>query len=111
MTAIYWPNSPTFNYPSPIGRIELSGSYLVWKKTRMAGLQSREGRMMIDSVVWAQHINVTDEVLPCRISDHELQTIAGRELGRRRVSTDKTIIVVCDHSTTLTTIQFTSRKP
>jgi len=26
----------------------------------MAGLQSGEGRMMIDSVVWAQHINVTD---------------------------------------------------
>jgi len=26
----------------------------------MAGLQSREGRMMIDSVVWAQYINVTD---------------------------------------------------
>jgi len=29
-------------------------------KTRMAGLHSREGRMMIDSVVWAQYINVTD---------------------------------------------------
>jgi len=26
----------------------------------MAGLQSGEGRMMIDSVVWAQYINVTD---------------------------------------------------
>jgi len=26
----------------------------------MAGLQSGEGRMMIDSVVWAQNINVTD---------------------------------------------------
>jgi len=26
----------------------------------MAGLQSGAGRMMIDSVVWAQHINVTD---------------------------------------------------
>jgi len=26
----------------------------------MAGLQSAEGRMMIDSVVWAQYINVTD---------------------------------------------------
>jgi len=33
----------------------------IWSgKTRMAGLQSGEGRMMIDSVVWAQHINVTD---------------------------------------------------
>jgi len=36
-----------------------AGSYLVWK-TRMAGLQSREGRTMIDSVVWAQYINVLD---------------------------------------------------
>jgi len=33
----------------------------IWSgKTRMAGLQSGEGRMMIDSVVWAQYINVTD---------------------------------------------------
>jgi len=38
-------------------------SYLahIWcEKTRMAGLQSEESRMMIDSVVWAQYINVTD---------------------------------------------------
>jgi len=26
----------------------------------MAGLQSGEGRIMIDSVVWAQYINMTD---------------------------------------------------
>jgi len=26
----------------------------------MAGLQSGEGRMPIDSVIWAQNINVTD---------------------------------------------------
>jgi len=26
----------------------------------MAGLQSGEGRMMIEPVVWAQYINVTD---------------------------------------------------
>jgi len=26
----------------------------------MAGLQSGEGRMMIDSVIWAEYINVTD---------------------------------------------------
>jgi len=33
----------------------------VWRgKTRMAGLQSGEDHMMIDSVVWAQYINVTD---------------------------------------------------
>jgi len=29
-------------------------------KTRMAGLQSGEGSMMIDAVVWTQYINVTD---------------------------------------------------
>jgi len=34
--------------------------HIGYGKTRMAGLQSDEGRMMIDSVVWAQHINVTD---------------------------------------------------
>jgi len=34
---------------------------LVWcGKFRMAGLQSSEGRMMIDSVVWAQCFKVTD---------------------------------------------------
>jgi len=31
------------------------------KRTRMAGLQSGKGRTMIDSVVWAQYINVTDK--------------------------------------------------
>jgi len=29
-------------------------------KTQMAGLQSGEGRMMIDSVIWAQFISMTD---------------------------------------------------
>jgi len=34
---------------------------LIWYgKTRMARLQSGEGRVIIDSVVWAQHINVID---------------------------------------------------
>jgi len=50
-----------FDAFSEVDFLELSGSYLVaYKKTRMAGLQSGEGRMMIDSVVWAQYINVTD---------------------------------------------------
>jgi len=31
-----------------------------YEKTRTAGLQSRGSRMMIDSVVWAQCINVTE---------------------------------------------------
>jgi len=34
--------------------------HIWYGKTRMAGLQSGEGRVMINSVVWAQHINVTD---------------------------------------------------
>jgi len=41
--------------------IPLSYRVHIWcGKTRMAGLQSGEGRMMIDSVVWARYINVTD---------------------------------------------------
>jgi len=36
-----------------------SGSYFVWENS-MAGLQFGDGRMMIDSVVWTQYINVTD---------------------------------------------------
>jgi len=51
--------SPTFDALNEGHLLELSGSYLVWE-TRMAGLQSGEGRMMIDSVVWTQHINMTD---------------------------------------------------
>jgi len=59
MTAIYWldfPISPThlsldaFNEGDSLW---LSGSNFMWK-TRMAGLQSGEDRMMIDLVVWAQ---------------------------------------------------------
>jgi len=34
----------------------------VWYgKTRMAGQQSREGRMMIDSVISAHYVNVSDK--------------------------------------------------
>jgi len=65
MTAIYWPDFPTFTHP--LLSYDLSegipSSYRVniWRgKTRMVGLQSGEGRTMIDSVVWAQYINVTD---------------------------------------------------
>jgi len=34
--------------------------HIWYDRTRMAELQSCEGRMMIDSVVWVQYINVTD---------------------------------------------------
>jgi len=39
-------------------------------KTRMAGLQSGEGRTMIDSVVWAQYINVTDRHTDSHVAIH-----------------------------------------
>jgi len=65
MTAIYWPDFATFAYLSLIdaldGGMSLSYRVHIWYgETRMAGLQSGEGRMMIDSVVWAQYVNVTD---------------------------------------------------
>jgi len=53
VTAIYWPDFPTFTYYilfaalSEGDPVELSIS--IWYgKTRMAGLQAGEGRMMID---------------------------------------------------------------
>jgi len=42
----------------------------------MAGLQSGEGRTMIDSVVWAQYINVTD-----RHTDSHVATANATALG------------------------------
>jgi len=65
MAAIFWPDFPTFISSLPFGSPNEGdpSSYQVhiWhEKTRMAGLQSGEGRMLIDSVVWAQCIYVTD---------------------------------------------------
>jgi len=40
-------------------RPSISSSYHLVRETRTAGLQSGEGLMMMDSVVWAQYINVT----------------------------------------------------
>jgi len=34
--------------------------HIYYGETRMAGLQSGEGRLVIDSVVWAQYSNLTD---------------------------------------------------
>jgi len=62
MTAIDCPTFLTFTHLTPSMR-KITSSYRVhiwYEKTRMAGLQSGEGRLMIDSVVWAQYINVTD---------------------------------------------------
>jgi len=67
---MYWQDIPTFSYiPLPFDALSDGNpsSYRVhiwYGKTRMAGLQSGEGRMMIDSVVWAQYINVTDTQIP-----------------------------------------------
>jgi len=61
MTAIYWPNFVTLPFDALNEGDPLGYRVHIWYgKTRMAGLQSGEGRMMIDSVVWAQYINVTD---------------------------------------------------
>jgi len=51
-------NVASLAYDTPIEGIP-SGSYLVWK-TRIVGIQSPKGRMMIDSIVWAQHISVAE---------------------------------------------------
>jgi len=46
--------------PLPFDALDEGTVHIWYEKTRTAGLQYGEGRMMIDSVVWAQHINVTD---------------------------------------------------
>jgi len=91
-TAIYWPDFPTFRYSSPIWRpqwgdpLELSGSYLVWENW----VQSGEGRMMIDSLVCVQYINVTDShvaaanAVPTHCVERQKQT---NRLTRPQVTT------------------------
>jgi len=51
-----------FSYLTPLMRRILSSYHvhLLYCKTRMAKLQFNDGRMMIDSVAWAQYINVSD---------------------------------------------------
>jgi len=58
----------------------------------MAGLQSREGRMMIDSVVWAQYINVTDRHTDSHVaianaapSSSSRDKVTKRRRGKERV--------------------------
>jgi len=65
MIAIYWTDFPTLSCPSLVCRLRWGDAYIyrvhIWYGiTRTAGLQSGEGPMMIDSVVWPQYINVTD---------------------------------------------------
>jgi len=52
-----WKNNVS-QHLTPI--FDAAGVHIWYGKTRIAGLQSGEGSMMIDSVVWAQYINVTD---------------------------------------------------
>jgi len=81
MTAIYWPDFLT-TYLPPLPSDALSerdpSSYWFYL-VRIAGLQSREGRTMIDTVVWAQYISATDtqtdrqpatspQQMPCTVS-------------------------------------------
>jgi len=63
MTAIYLPDFRLYLplYHSTLSMRGIPSSYRVhigYEKTKMAGLQFGEGRMMIDSVVWTQYINV-----------------------------------------------------
>jgi len=53
---------PTPSHLTPSMRVDPSSCrvHILYGKTRMAGLQSGAGCMMIDSVVLAQYINVTD---------------------------------------------------
>jgi len=50
--------SPTFDTLKEGDHLKLSSSW--YGKTKMAGQQSPEGRIMTDSVIWAQYINETD---------------------------------------------------
>jgi len=50
--------------------------HIWYGKTRTAGLQSGEGPMMIDSVVWAQYINVTEWHTAINVTRHRDSHIA-----------------------------------
>jgi len=59
-----------FDFYLPLSQLtpSIPSSYRVhiwYGKTRTAGLQSGESRMMIDSVAWIQHISVTDMQFSC----------------------------------------------
>jgi len=75
MTAINWPDFSTCTYPSHIdtlseGILSSYRVYIWYGKDRITGLQSGEGRMMIDSVVWAQYINATDAQTDTQTNSH-----------------------------------------
>jgi len=66
----------------------ISSSYRVhiwYGKTRLAGLQYDEGRMMIDSVVWAQYINVTDTQTDTQPRRHSKSRPKGTASGRQKL--------------------------
>jgi len=66
----------------------------------MAGLQSGEGRMMIDSVVWAQYSNVTD-----RHTDSHVATANAVRWAARIVRSSSTLKTISDNSTGNTCMQ------
>jgi len=80
-----YPNIASHLTP-PIREILSSYRVHIWYgKTRMAGLQSHEGRMLIDSVVWAQYINVTDTQAPLAPSPLQMP-LQRTELGSKNES-------------------------
>jgi len=65
MIAIFWRDFPTFTTPLPFDAlnegIPSSCRVHIWYgETGMDGLQSGEGRTVMDPVVWAQYINVAN---------------------------------------------------
>jgi len=80
ITAIYWPDFATFTYPSPIWRhqyeedsLELSGSYLVWKKLEWLGYNlMKVAWWSTQSFGWAQYmyINLTDRQTDWQTDSH-----------------------------------------
>jgi len=107
MTAIYWPHIPTFTYPSPIWRRQSNSSYRVhiwYGKTRMTGLQSGEGRMMIDSVVWAQYINVTDRQPRRPVAPEAVWQVCRRPPYQSKIGMAPHLINLATTATTVITI-------
>jgi len=95
----YWPDFQTFAHLSSIWRPQWGGSaraigfVFCMKKTKMAGIQSGEGRIRIDSVVGAQCVNVTD-TQPIFVTDrqpcHRSKCRPTHGVGRHKPATAKT---------------------
>jgi len=66
--------------PSATGILSSYRAHSWYGKTRMAGLQSGEGHMIIDSVVWAQYTNMSDTPTHRQLRHHSNSHPAKTEL-------------------------------